>query len=325
MTPAVAQPTTIGKEIHRLAIFDGHLYPAFGDYDANTGPITAVSVDLATQILGSSEASLTTEETWTLHVAGGKLYVPFIDPQSIGDPSTGQYAVATATGAWTTRTNVTPEPIHVFDVAETTDGLWLFGSDSAHACIWRSTDGGDTWAASFQSEPASDVDRAYRAWQIGDELIAFVVGVHPQIQRWDGSTWTDISSGTTGSATPPADGVGFTLDGVPFFAGVAFWKAPGNAQASVLTVCLRPEDEASRAAIEAALPTGSFYDAAADGTDFYLVGADGQVHHGTDAGVWTSVLTLNDLTVRSIAVDQAAGFFYFGTTDSRIIRTPIPA
>jgi hypothetical protein len=322
VTPAAAQSTAIGRTLNRLAVFDGHLYPAYGDPNANTGPIAAVSLDLAAQTLGSTELTLHTEQTWTMRMLGGRLFVPYVDPQGSFDASQGQYAVATAHGAWSAVTAVTPVPEHVFDVAETVDGLFLFGaSGGTNGTIWRSTDSGSTWAQSL-SVPGSGLARFYAVAQFGDTMLA---------QFYDNATNTPLSYRWTGTGWALADNPAqvtdvpcvFSLNGTDFALGLPFAKNLGLVEATAVVVILRPADAAQAEDVASSLPANQISDATTDGTYLYLLTSTLDVLRGDTSGVWSALCTLTDATVRSIAV--AGGWLYFGTTDSRILRTPIPA
>ena len=201
---AAAQPTARGKTIQDLAVKDGLLYTGYGDYDANTGPISVSAMDLATGAF-TSLLSAPTEEINVYREISGNLYAPQIDPRL---PWTADVGYATdASGSWTTK-NVTPF-IHVFDVASSDgSGLWLAGSISDPtgtkgdgAALKRSTDGGATWtiAKRTTSSPApNDFDRNYWVASAGGKIYAKPAIITPTpgtttpIDVWNNGTWTTI-------------------------------------------------------------------------------------------------------------------------------------
>lgn len=317
------QPTEIAREIHRLPMFDGKAWPMYNDYGDNTGPTKMIPVDLGAVSVGASAVTLQTEETWVGRVLGGKFYVPFIDPR--GDATVGQLAVATDTASWSVLSNVTPVPEHVFDVAETVDGLWLFGaSGGSTATIWRSTDHGATWTSSL-AVAGSGFARFYAAVQFGDTILAKFyddLTSTARVYRWNsgGSSW---ALGANPVAATDVFGP-FTFEGTPFALGMATDKNTGNVVGNSPQLIIRAEDAALAATITAAIPTNHLYDGCAAGDAFYLLTATQDVLVGDDTGSWSALLTLSDDTVRSIAVDTDAGYFGFGTTDGRVLRTPIP-
>lgn len=155
---AQEQSTVRGRTIHRMVPFNGRVLCGYGDYNANTGPITLYSIDptnLSTPAVAL--ASLTTEEIHHIRVFGDKAYVPYVDPQgSVDNPGNGGLAIVSADFTVAV-CQVTPVPEHVFDVVATADGIFLFGrylTDADNrdiASIWKSTDGGTTWTVDFRA------------------------------------------------------------------------------------------------------------------------------------------------------------------------------
>lgn len=254
-----------------------------------------------------------------------------MDPRDTNEhPDRGQYAYATAAGDWTVVTTVVGLT-HAFDIAETIDGLWLFGSDETQfqfppapaAIIYRSVDNGATWTESL-NVPGSDAARFYAAAQFGDTLIAYLDDDPTEAAyRWDaGSTeWTQIATPPQITDTPAS----FTLNGTPFCIGFQTAKNAAFVTPNLITLITLDEDSGQRTAITESLPSNALRDATVAGGYLWLLTVGRDVLRGDTAGNWTAILTLDDDTVRSIAVDADGGFLYFGTTDSRILRTPIPA
>lgn len=285
-----------------------------------------MSLDIDTQILGSSELSATVEQTWTMRALDGALHVPYLDPQSTNaNPENGQLATSPGGGTWNviaTCSGVT----HAFDVAKTSAGLFLFGANETddQAVIWRSQDDGATWTVSLTVDAPDGAPplaaRFYAAAQFGDTIVAlFHDDTTDRAFQWDGAAWAEVDSPGKITDVPCT----FTLNGTAFGIGIVTSKDLAYVQAPTAPVVVVQEADAVHVAtIAASLPNVAIYDAATDGTNLYLLDETGPVWRGETTGTWTDVLTVDDPTVRSIAV--ADGFLYFGTTDSRILRTPIP-
>lgn len=307
-------------------MFDGKLYPGFGDYGANTGPLDVVPLDLTTQTFSGVEVTLQAEETFRMRILDGVLHVPYLDPQGTNaDPENGQLAVTAGGGVWNIVTTVTGLT-HAFDVAKTVDGLWLFGSDETtdNATVWRSADDGATWVKSLEIAPdggaASGETRFYAAAQIGDDLTGYYhSGTVDRAYHWNGSTWVEVDSPGTIYGVPAV----FDYNGTPFAVGISTGAELAVSGQSGPTVLTTLADAAEQAAIQASLPPTAIYDAYTAGGVLWLLASDFSVWRGDTAGVWTRYGPLDDGTIRCLAV--ANGYLYFGTTDSRILRTPIPS
>lgn len=249
------------------------------------------------------------------------MVVPFVDPQGSFDASQGQYAVRASDGTWTTVTSVTPVPEHVFDVAEITAGLFLFGGAGNTATIWRSTDNGVTWAASLEVA-GSGTARFYTAMPFSDGTITTVLvdGSTNTTYRWDGSAWA-VSTGPD----LPVGGAGrFVYEGVETFFCLNDTQQSGEVLGGGWHVRVRPGDSA--AALTAAIPDHHYVDAKgnANGTHLYLLADGGNVYRGLQSGDVTLLLTL-DVSPVCFAVDEAAGKLYLGMNDSTIRTADIPA
>jgi hypothetical protein len=81
---AAAQTTDQGKTINKIEIFNGKLYAAYGDYGANTGPISINPFDLTTNTFDGEAISVPSESLGNWKVIDGKLYTTTIDPTCSG-------------------------------------------------------------------------------------------------------------------------------------------------------------------------------------------------------------------------------------------------
>jgi hypothetical protein len=159
---AAAQTTDQGKTLNSLAVFDGKLLASYGDYNANTGPITINPFDLTSQTFDGSAISVPAESIGTWRVINGKIYATTIDPTCSGSCPAG-YVVYTPGSGWEVKTPVNAE--HMYDIA-TLDGtdLWMFGSaGGATSTAWRSTDDGQTWnvVQTYENVPGGDNSERY--------------------------------------------------------------------------------------------------------------------------------------------------------------------
>ncbi|HXT71591.1 MAG TPA: hypothetical protein VN700_17675 [Vicinamibacterales bacterium] len=193
---AAAQRTPVGRSIATLVPSHGRLYVGYGDYTADTGPITIVSIDLATDTIHDSGFSFASEAIFSYRQIGDELFAPDIDPRRA---SRGGYARGIAgpgSVAWTDE-KVVPAT-HVFDVASY-DGrdLWLFGSLGSNAVAWRSTDDGRTWISALTVPPraAGNFARMYSgvslAGKLHTQVVDFPGGVRPTSLVYDGVGWSN--------------------------------------------------------------------------------------------------------------------------------------
>lgn len=138
--PAAAQTTTTGKSVVALHEWRGRIYTGFGDYSANTGPISITSYDTTTRQF-VTEGSAATEAIYIYRELGGKLFAPAIDSRG------ADLAFADAPGQWENVSGV--GTTHAYDMTELGGMLWMSGSVGKIATVWSSADGGNTWQTSL--------------------------------------------------------------------------------------------------------------------------------------------------------------------------------
>lgn len=201
MPDAAAQSTVSGQTIRAVAAYHGRIWTGYGDYDANTGPVSPDSVaSLGDAGAPSDGFTFQTEEIGLFRGIAGNLYVPAVDPRS-----TVALAVNDA-GTWSTISDFTPFPVHLFDVRKTVDGWWACGSadndtDGGGAYIWHSADAA-TWTESL-SETFMDPTNAARYYTlipVGDDLYVQYHDLNdhsstpPGGKKWShaGQAWSDV-------------------------------------------------------------------------------------------------------------------------------------
>lgn len=183
---ASSQPTEKGRALTELFTADGKVLAGYGDYDANTGPITVSSVSSAGF---TPEHTFDSEAIYNFREVAGRVIVPSIDPRVAADFSVGvPWSDSSALGA-----------AHVFDVATLTGSdLWMVGSQGYDAVAWQSLDGGASWVERQRvaAQAAGDAARFYFAATLNGRLYiqAFdqQTGAHPNALMFDGSGWSTV-------------------------------------------------------------------------------------------------------------------------------------
>jgi len=186
---AARQPTAIGRTLAALEAWHGQLYAGYGDYGDNTGPIGISPFDPATAAFTQVHVS-DTEAIQNWRAIGDQLWAPATDRRKDADFAVGEpWRDARPIGT-----------THAYDIV-TIDGddLWLAGSSGVRAALWRSLDGGATWALAQAEGPASgiqnDFARYYFAGVLGGRLYVqaddFYGAPHARSRIFDGSAWAD--------------------------------------------------------------------------------------------------------------------------------------
>jgi hypothetical protein len=119
---AARQRTPAGRQIQSVEYLDGQVYLGFGDWFANTGPIAVSSwdIDLGDWVFHFSAG---TEAIERLRALSSGLVLPYTDPLRSVDFAWGpDWREAKASDARL------ESFYHVFDAAETPDGLFLVGT-----------------------------------------------------------------------------------------------------------------------------------------------------------------------------------------------------
>lgn len=188
---AAAQPTATGRTLRNVDDYEGRVYAGYGDYGVNTGPIAIRPYDPNTRAFGAVEFVQDTEAIETFRTIDGKLWSPAIDTR------VGYDFAVRADGVWSEPVSEIPS-WHVYDIAQRVPGeLFLSGSTYADCAVtgcdgavWRSTDGGATWAFSFTEPGNPNYGRCFN-------MVAFQNKAYVQCSTgryvFDGATWRTTS------------------------------------------------------------------------------------------------------------------------------------
>lgn len=324
MTPELiaAQATGTGQEIHRIALHDGKIIPAYGDFGVNTGPIHAYELDVETLDLVDA-FTMQTEETWRMRTLNdGRLAVPYIDPRGYQDPAQGVAALRAVDGSWSAVTSIVDHPpIHAAAFLRRADGTIVVGGSSLEtpngvAAVW--IDG--VWEPI--SSGSNEFERVYSVAEVDGVLSAWVSnGGAPTGGRYErddsDGTWTHVDPDAQVEETYPA-----TTLGVDYVWTLAQNQSSGHVMSG--TACAPfPTPTGALATALASWPTQALdVTPAADGSVWFLTPSRHVVRGNPDGTVDT--LGTVDESATCIAADTDRGYVWFGTYDSRILRGTIP-
>jgi hypothetical protein len=307
---ASQQSTSLGKTLLTLKAWNGKIYAGYGDYDANTGPISVTTFDPVTNTFAAAPGVTDqTEAIYIFRALGAKLYAPSADPR--GGVST-DYAADALVGGTDSWQQVGPSnpPLtgigftHAFDLA-TLNGsdLWEVGSKAGNAAAFRSLDGGVTWQQMLSVPPRGPnaETRFYMAAVYNGKLYLedqdFDYGAAANSNVFDGVSWSK------GPQFPGGGRHSETFAGkLVYLTGFYGYPSAGAMYAF------------DGAKFQSVGPS-SFWDYTVDGTTLYGLAYNSNIYKTTDLVNWTLVQAA-PATARSIAVLN--NIVYLGTTDSQI-------
>jgi hypothetical protein len=312
-----------GAAISALHLHEGRLRLGYGDFGDNVPyNVHVYALDLADLASGLiDEAALTTEQIFHFVPSSVGLLCPYADPkEGPSNPDHDAWAVRELDGTWANHP-LTPDAIHVFGMAETTQGLWAWGSSQeggdTFGQVWRSTDDGVTWTSSLQRPAAeNDSTRVLAGCVLGDSLVVFVAALDG-FETWAfvESEWVDLHR-----AIFVSDAVAWTVDDVP----VAFCAYSGQFVSLPGQEAAASTAAASWAAQDATLHS---FCVSADGTRLVVLASDARLllHDGDNWSTLMSLdldgLPLSQLTMIAFDGDH----LYAGTLTGTVIRIAIPA
>lgn len=309
---AAAQSTARGKTLHVLEIQDDKIYAGYGDYNANTGPISINPFDLNSSAFDGSQLSAPTEEINVIRNINGKLYMPLIDQTgclncAAGFVKTDPLEVVRPVSA-----------IHVYDVA-TLNGtdLWIAGSTDPGtggglARAWRSADGTSGWQVAQSGEGGDPIERYYWLAAINGKMyMQQSTSLDTSIKIFDGTSWTSSNVDTLLASSD-----GYSVD--------VFENKIVATNGEYLSVFNPETDSLSRvkwSTLGANLTNARAKKIYINDGYLYVLLDGGKVLRTPDLESWQQ-LGLSVDTASSIAVHD--GVIYIGTTDSKIYRSTTP-
>lgn len=205
---ASVETTANARTLHDLAVVDGELVAGYGDWNANTGPVTINSLDLDTMTWSGSQLEVPTEALQNVRILEGGQYDGVYWP--LTDPRTSQWAdsgfVKDSSSGWELH-EVAPA-IHVFDVAQLAGELWMVGSawdtstGTAHgaATAYRTTDG-ENWElmrSEFSADDGRNFERYYWAVELDGKIYMQAEHINSPVRFWDGKKWGSKAVKVTG-------------------------------------------------------------------------------------------------------------------------------
>lgn len=224
---AMDQPTTRGRTIRGITYFEGKLYTGYGDWAADNGPIRVQALDPVSAEWSPVQLTYPTEAISHFRNLNGTLYTPNVDPLNTSPPGSAEqpagFAFGNSSHHWNSvvpTLSGTSDPLtayHVFDINRTPNGdLFLTGSLGNAGMVWRSVDGGATFAVEQQTLPPPEsssfaFSRYVGAAVYNGELYVQradfnVSGQNDQSLRFDGNSWhigPDLLSQNDGFMTRP--------------------------------------------------------------------------------------------------------------------------
>ena len=169
--PGATLPNGSVKNIEHMKVIDGVLYLAIsGNWDGGSYPLAWV--DLATGAPTTGPMQPSEGFPAVRQLSNGRIIYPWVDPTGAwGDPQGYTYSDNGTAGPW--EQQLIFPAYHILDVREHGGALWACGAGPLDgvqtAQVWKSEDGGDTWARSFTAT-GTTLARVYSLLPVGDEL-----------------------------------------------------------------------------------------------------------------------------------------------------------
>lgn len=307
---AAAQSTVSGRAIVALFAWKGKLYAGYGDYGANTGPISIMAFDPIVRTF-TGELIANTEAVFNFRAIRGRVYAPAIDRKLYSEP--GDYSILDTNGVWSNRD--CGSTTHAYDVASlTATDIWIVGSQNEKAAVFRSTDDGATWKTVLRDTVITgnpnDFARFYFAGVLNEKLYVqardYYGSLHPASKVFDGTTWSDGPD-----LFPTArSGLGCRPE---IFSGKLVYRSWQPGRSSNLFTF----DGVNARALDSML----VFDVVIDSDYCYVLADSGSgvitVKRTRDLTTWTQMARVPSNS-RSLAVLN--GKIYIGTSDSQILE-----
>lgn len=173
------QATERGRTIRDVTHFNGQLYTGYGDWAYDDGPVQIRSLDAFDATWSTSLLEFASEAVSHYRNVGGQLLTTSTDPRGLG-VQPGGFAIGSSTHQWSQYAIVSAT--HVFDFNQTPNrDMWLVGSQNEFGTVWRSTDGGASFAVARQDSPPL----SNPSWAFSRYVGAAVLGSNLYVQRVD--------------------------------------------------------------------------------------------------------------------------------------------
>jgi hypothetical protein len=326
-----AESTALAQSIGCLTPYDGKIYLGYGDSQNDTGPTSVRSyepgVGFATEV-----SNVATEAMRTNRVVDGDLWMLSNDAR--GSNNTNPDYVHFDGSTWTTVDDDDIWAAHVYDICDFGGDLFLAGSacnsggaacvpgtHSTPAAVWRSTDGGSTWA---QVLSVSGRHRAYFIFPLNGYVWVQTIYLASGANALDsvarrssnGTSWSNSSV----NLLPQNEGCGWK----PYVIGsqAAYLTKPGTGEDhSTFTIINNADNYLTvfdgSTTVTEKTAIGTVYDHHFDGTTLYVLTQAQEILTTTDLSTFTEVTDDAPAAGRSICVDDE-GVIYVGTTDSHL-------
>lgn len=169
----------------------GRLYSGWGNWTVNGDHVGIVSHDLETGLATVEFDRVRSQAVERVIRLSDGLYVPHIDTIGVGtEDGSGHLGYAVNRGGGWVEEGLPGRPIHVFDMAETSHGLWAAGSGQYPArsgypttygpVLWHRPAGGE-WEVAYRDESAYDIGaswgRFYRIHVEDDRAVVRSLGM----------------------------------------------------------------------------------------------------------------------------------------------------
>ncbi len=206
---ASTETTDRAKSIKSLINWNGKIYSGYGDWDANTGPVSISPFDPATGKFSTTPEFVSeTEAIEIFKVINKKLYAVHVDPRggwgatySVADNSSGTPTWQNIQGRipYTHTYGITAgfSPSEMFISGQSDEG----SATNEVAKIYRTTDEGATWTQSLSVPSRGGFNRMMLIAKFNNKIIAQSysstdfngAGVQSTAWSWDGSRWASAN------------------------------------------------------------------------------------------------------------------------------------
>lgn len=171
MHPRILLKPSNGRGIHDLSLHDGVVYVGYGDWTANTGPVSIIGYDFETKEPLTFLENVPSEAITRFRKFDGVMYVPWIDPTNANQ---GGFSTNEG-GDWHNETILgNTSMVHTFDIMKFKGLLYACGSYSldnavGHGVIYQ-RDLNSTWSKVLQTPTSAPMTRIYTLTVTGETL-----------------------------------------------------------------------------------------------------------------------------------------------------------